>query len=155
MLRGSGSCSSLAPSGVRAHRETRVGFVGFPTSGILSPVSAFDANPWPFIEQKPKGALEEVSWAPCSGEAHGLGETPHPSTAGDKAGTVSVFSFVNFSRLQRTGETEGRKKKARDPPLPHAARPVVSAECGFVNSQPGAGCLRACLLVALLGSHHS
>lgn len=40
------------------NREKHSGFVGFTESGILSPVSVFGANPKPFIEQPPKGALE-------------------------------------------------------------------------------------------------
>lgn len=50
MFRGLGSRFFLFFSGVRVYRETRVGFVGFLTSGILFLVSVFDVNFWSFIE---------------------------------------------------------------------------------------------------------
>lgn len=40
------------------NRKKHSAFVGFTELGILSPVSAFGANPKPFIEQMPKGAFE-------------------------------------------------------------------------------------------------
>ena len=50
--------SICPPEEMELNRKKHSGFVGFTESGILSPMSVFRANPKPFIEQMPKGALE-------------------------------------------------------------------------------------------------